>query len=81
MHYDIYWTRIIAPRRACAARVTVVVPVCLCVCSVTLNLTCRMFVRLTNDTTYLTGNEGQKFEQFSLKMLHCKVRALPPLYG
>ena len=29
--------------------------------SVTLNLTCRMFVRLTNDTTYLTGNEGQKF--------------------
>ena len=50
---------IINPRRACAARVTVV---CLCVCvSVTLNLTCRMFVRLTNDTTYLTGNEGQKF--------------------
>ena len=35
---------------------------CLSVCvSVTLNLTCRMFVRLTNDTTYLTGNEGQKF--------------------
>ena len=43
------------PRRACAARV-------LSVCVfVTLNLTCRMFVRLTNDTTYLTGNEGQKF--------------------
>ena len=34
----------------------------LCVClSVTLNLTFRMFVRLTNDTTYLTGNEGRKF--------------------
>ena len=34
----------------------------LCVClSVTLYLTSRMFVRLTNDTTYLTGNEGQKF--------------------
>ena len=47
------------PRRACAARV---VSVCLCVCvSVTLNLTCRMLVRLTNDTTYLTGNKGQKF--------------------
>ena len=28
--------------------------------SVTLNLTSRMSVRLTNDTTYLTGNEGQK---------------------
>ncbi|CAI8045343.1 hypothetical protein GBAR_LOCUS25083, partial [Geodia barretti] len=36
--------------------------VCLCVClSVTLNLTSRVFVRLTKDTTYLTGNEGQKF--------------------
>ena len=32
---------------------------CVCVCvylSVTLYLTSRMFVRLTNDTTYLTGN-------------------------
>ena len=28
--------------------------------SVTLNLTSRVFVRLTKDTTYLTGNEGQK---------------------
>ena len=57
---------IINPRRACAARVTVVGSVCVCVCvcvclSVTLHLTSRMFVRLTNDTTYLTGNEGQKF--------------------
>ena len=35
---------------------------CLSVClSVTLHLTSRVFVRLTNDTTYLTGNEGQKF--------------------
>ena len=32
--------------------------VCLCV-SVTQHLTSRMFFRLTNDTTYLTGNEGQ----------------------
>ena len=41
---------------------TVVVCSCLSVClSVTLHLTSRMFVRLTNDTTYLTGNEGQKF--------------------
>ena len=29
--------------------------------SVTQHLTSRMFVRLTKDTTYLTGNEGQKF--------------------
>ena len=34
------------------------VSVCL---SVTLHLTSRVFVRLTKDTTYLTGNEGQKF--------------------
>ena len=38
--------------------------VCLCVSvsqSVTLNLTSRVFVLLTKDTTYLTGSEGQKF--------------------
>ena len=35
---------------------------CSWVClSVTLNLTSRVFVRLTKDTTYLTGNEDQKF--------------------
>ena len=35
--------------------------VCVSVClSVTQHLTSPMFVRLTNDTTYLTGNEGQK---------------------
>ena len=35
---------------------------CSWVCvSVTLHLTSRMFVHLTNDTTYSTGNEGQKF--------------------
>ena len=53
---------IINPRRACAARVTVVGCVCVCVClSVTLNLTSRVFVCLTKDTTYLLGNEGQNF--------------------
>ena len=52
---------IINPRRACAARVTVVGSVCVCVCvSVTLHLTSRMSVRLKNDTIYLTGTEGQK---------------------
>ena len=39
---------------------TVVGSVCVCV-SVTQHLTSPMFVRLTNDTTYLTGNEGQNF--------------------
>ena len=36
------------------------VRVCVCV-SVTQHLTFPMFVCLTNDTTYLTGNEGQNF--------------------
>ena len=41
---------------------TVVGSVCLPFCvSVTLHLTSRVFVRLTKDSTYLTGNEGQKF--------------------
>ena len=31
--------------------------------SVTLNLTSGVFVRLTNDTTYLTGDEGQKIKK------------------
>ena len=51
---------IINPRRACVARVTLVGSVCVCV-SVTPHLTSRVFVRLTNDTTYPTGNEGQNF--------------------
>ena len=50
--------------------------VCLCVCvSVTLRLTSRVFVRLTKDATYLTGNKGQNFKPFSLKLLRCKARA------
>ena len=54
---------IINPRRAWAARVTVVVRVCVCVSvclSVTPLLECS-FVSQTIYTTYLTGNEGQKF--------------------
>ena len=35
--------------------------VCVCVClSVTQHLASRMFIRPTNDMTYLTGDEGQK---------------------
>ena len=47
------------PRRACAARVTVVGFVCL---SVTLHLTYRVSVRPRNDTIYPTGDEGQKIK-------------------
>ena len=72
-------TCVINPRRACAARVTVVgyVPGLSVYLSVTQHLASRMFIRPTNDTTYLTGNEGQIFVGFSLKMLRCRVRALP----
>ena len=52
----------INPRRACAGGLRVCVSVCVCVCvSVTQHLTFPVFICLTNDTTYLTGNEGQKF--------------------
>ena len=51
---------VINPRRACAARVTVVGSVCVCL-SVTQHLASRTFIRPTNDMTYLTGDEGQKF--------------------
>ena len=49
----------INPRRACAARVTVVAYVCVCV-SVNRHLTSGASVRLENDTMYSAGNEGQK---------------------
>ena len=39
---------------------TVVGSVCVCL-SVTQHLTFPMLVCLTNDTTYITGSEGQKF--------------------
>ena len=52
---------VINPRRACAARVTVVGSVCLCVCVCLsmLQLTPRLFVRPANDTIYFTGNDNQ----------------------
>ena len=59
----------------CAQGLLFIVFVCL------LHLTSPMFVGLTNDTTYLTANEGQIVLRFSLKMLRCKARALPLLYG
>ena len=56
-------TDIINPRRACAARVTVVGSVCVCVCvclSVKSHLTYGASVRPENAVTYSAGNEGQK---------------------
>ena len=47
-------SHIINPRRACAARVTVVGSVCLCIAIQ------HFTYSSTNDATYLTGNEGQK---------------------
>ena len=43
----------------------VCVSVCLCVTQ-----------NLTNDMTYLTGNEGQNIVPFSLKMFRCRARAI-----
>ena len=52
---------IINPRRACAARVTVVGSVCVCVCvSVKSHLTYGASVRPENAVTYSAGNEGKK---------------------
>ena len=51
----------INPRRACAARVTVVGFVCVCVClSVKSHLTYGASVRPENAVTYSAGKEGKK---------------------
>ena len=70
---------IINPRRACAARVTVVL--CVCVSVIKSHLTNGVSVRPENAVTYSAGNKGQKFVGFSLKPLHCRDSALPALYG
>ena len=52
---------VINPRRACAARVTVLGSVCLCVCvSVKSHLTSRMSNRAINEHAYLVAYERQK---------------------
>ena len=52
-------TLLVNPRRACAARVTVVGSVCVCVCvSVKSHLTYGASVRPENAVTYSAGNEG-----------------------
>ena len=68
------------PRRACAARVTVVVmSVCLSVCLSVTPLE-RLFVLKTLSHTQ-RATKVKKFVGFSLKPLRCRDPALPPLYG
>ena len=56
--------------------------VCVSVClSVKSHLTSGASVRRENAATYSAGNEGEKFVAFSLKLLRCRDRALPPLDG
>ena len=62
---------------ACAERVTVVGPVCVCVPYQ--QLTSGASLRPENDIMYSTGNEGQIFLGISLKSLHCRDTPLPAL--
>ena len=71
-------SRLINPRRACAARVTVVG---LSVCPlVNISLLERLFVLKTLSHTQ-RATKVKKYVRFSLKMLRCKARAVPALYG
>ena len=61
MQNTLHGACLVNPRCACAAMVTVVGSVCLCVCvSVKSHLTYRASVRPENPVTYSAGNEGQK---------------------
>ena len=73
------YTRVINPRCACAARVTVVGSVCVCPL---LNISPleRLFVTQSVPHTQRAA-KVRNFVWFSLKMLRCRARALPSLYG
>ena len=72
------YVQLINPRRACAARVTVVV---VCVCRLVANSLLKgQFVLKTLSHT-LRATKVKKFVGFSLKPLRCRDPALPPLYG
>ena len=69
----------INPRRACAARVTVVGSVCLSVCLLShISPLERLFVLKTLSRTQ-RATKVKKFVGFSLKPLRCRDPALPPL--
>ena len=72
---------IINPRRACAARVTVVGSVCVCVCLLShISPMERLFVLKTLSRTK-RATKVKIFVGFSLKPLRCRDPALPPLCG
>ena len=72
---------VINPRRACAARVTVVGSVCVSVClSGHISPMERLFVLKTLSRTQ-QATKVKKIVGFSLKPLRCRDPALPPLYG
>ena len=79
--FAMYWWSLINPRRACAVRVTVVGSVCLCVCPL-LNISPleRLFVSHSVPHTQRAA-KVRNFVWFSLKMLRCRARELPSLYG
>ena len=72
---------LINARRACAARVTVVGSVCLCVCPLrNISPLERLFVSQSVPHTQRAA-KVKNFVWFSLKMLRCRARVLPSLYG
>ena len=72
---------IINPRRACTARVTVVGFACLSVCLLLYIslLECLFASQMIRPTQ--RAMKVRTFVGFSLKILRCKARALPALYG
>ena len=81
LHIDDAILCIINPRRACAARVTVVGSVCVCVCLLSnISPMERLFVLKTLSRTQ-RATKVKIFVGFSLKPLRCRDPALPPLYG
>ena len=79
MYYSMFgyndFVVIFNPRRACAARVTVVVGCVLSVCLSASYLTSRAINHSTNDTTYSASDECRQICGVSLKLLHSGVTA------
>ena len=77
--------RLVNPRRACAARVTVLgsvcVCVCVCVCVSALNLASRASFGPENHITHATGNENQKNRVDFSETAPLQRSPLPALHG
>ena len=78
----LYMQVVINPRRACAARVTVVgLSVCVCVCPLSdISPLERLFVLKSISRTQ-RATKVKNFVGFSLKPLRCRDPALPTLYS